>query len=62
MSNKYPPIKCEGCGNIIYGGQYCSNCKMKMDMWTTILAMVLGCKRSEVRVKQKEHLEKKKNG
>jgi hypothetical protein len=62
MSNKYPPIKCEGCGTTIYGGQYCSFCKMKMDMWTTILAMVLGCKRSEVRIKQKEHLEKKKNG
>jgi hypothetical protein len=55
MSN----IKCEGCGNIIYGGQYCSNCKMKMDLLTTILAMVLRCKRSEVREKQKERLEGK---
>lgn len=63
MSNKYPPSKCEGCGNAtIYGGRYCSGCKIKMELWTTILAMVLGCKRSEVRIKQKEHLERKKNG
>lgn len=62
MSNKYPPRKCEGCGMTIWGGTYCSNCKMKMDMWTTILAMVLRCKRSEVREKQKERLEGKING
>lgn len=54
--------RCEGCGSRIKGGRYCTGCREKLRLIKTIQAMVLGCKRSEVRMKIKERLEKKKNG
>ena len=54
--------RCEGCGALMKGGRYCSGCKEKLRLWTEIQALVLGCKRSEVRTKRQEYWEKKKNG
>lgn len=54
--------RCEGCGALMKGGRYCSGCREKLRLWTIIQAMILGCKKSEVRTKQKERLERKKNG
>lgn len=57
MSDKKCP-----CGASIPHGTYCDNCLMKMRYWKQIVAMVLGCKLSEVEEKQKKLLEDRKHG
>jgi len=59
MSKRERAYKKCVCGKITYGGVYCGDCLMKMRLWREVLALVLGCKRSEVEQKQKDYLAKK---
>lgn len=53
---------CEICGSSIIRGTYCWNCREKLQLWTIIQALVIGCAPSQVKEKRKIFLEERKNG